>query len=72
MMTEDAVRMTEDASGMTARDVELIECARAVPDELWYEVDGFIDEAETEEARELLRGIRRWLYRREEFRCGMM
>lgn len=62
----------EDAVMMTERDRQLIKWAKAMPDELWYEIGDYIDEAETEEAREQLRGIRRWLYRQEECRCGII
>jgi hypothetical protein len=55
---------------MTVADQELINKAEKLH---WTEgdiADGFIDLAQSDEAKKILRGIRNYLYHKEEFACG--
>ena len=55
---------------MTVADQELINKAEKLH---WTEgdiADGLIDLAQSDEAKKILRGIRNYLYHKEEFACG--
>lgn len=55
---------------MTVGDYALIMEAEKMHYTDWDLVDKMIDKAESDEAKEKLRGIRNYLYHREEFACG--
>lgn len=55
---------------MTVADQELINKAEKMHYTDWDIVDGFIDLAQSDEAKKILRGIRNYLYHKEEAMCG--
>ncbi|MBR5271817.1 MAG: hypothetical protein IKU25_00255 [Clostridia bacterium] len=57
---------------MTAKDKELIEKAWGIHCTQWYMIEGMIDEAESDEAKERLRVIAVSKYHREEAMAGCL
>lgn len=57
-------------NAITIADQELINKAEKCHYTEWDIVDGFIDLAQSDEAKKILRGIRSYLHHREEARSG--
>lgn len=56
---------------MSEKDKQLIAKANSLNCIDWSMIDGFIEQAETEEAKEKLRTIRNYKYHLEEYKCGL-
>ncbi|WP_220390163.1 hypothetical protein [Bacteroides fragilis] len=57
---------------MTENDQELIKKAWDINCIYWYNIDEFMEQADTPEAKELLRVIRSFKYHMEEASCGTL
>ena len=57
-------------SAITIADQSLINKAEKCHYRDWDIVDGFIDLAQSQEAKKILRDIRNYLQHKEEFACG--
>lgn len=57
---------------LTEKDEELIERARRTPPQLCYLVSDMVDEADTDEARKILKTIASVLYHRDEYEHGLL
>lgn len=57
---------------MSEKDKQLIAKANSLNCIDWSLIDGLIEQAETEEAKEKLRTIRNYKYHLEEFKAGIL
>lgn len=57
---------------MSEKDKKLIAKANSLNCIDWSMIDGFIEQAETEEAKERLRTIRNYKYHLEEYKAGIL
>lgn len=57
---------------MSKNDQSLIDKARRIHFSEWDLIDGLIDQAESENARERLKSIQKQKYHREELSCGYL
>jgi hypothetical protein len=57
---------TEQEGTLTAKDAAAIERAKRLPNQLWHEVMDMENAADTEEARQILHGIRTHKYHMDE------
>lgn len=57
---------------LTEKDEELIERARRTPHQLCYLVSDMVGEADTDEARKILKTIASVLYHRDEYEHGLL
>ena len=56
---------------MTEKDKNLIARARRLPPSYWGDIDGLIEQADTDEAKDALRTIQKAMHHAEEYTCGL-